>query len=235
MCPHVPFHMQAEKRRESLALQLNEKLLGRADIFPKSVIDSIMERIDEIMSEGGVDCKIVSQHMAFTILGTTLFGEAFLAWSKANFYEDLLMMIAKDASFWASYRVTPFWKQGFWRYQSLCTNLKYLTQDMVQQCRKNCKLFHHVDQNSKFETVKYGMKTASGIPSSGVVLQDKFSRRLDGHLNSKEDPCGNIMGMMFHGCIATAGLVSSILERLVTTPEIQDKVGFPLAVMVMQM
>ncbi|KAJ9179519.1 hypothetical protein P3X46_011299 [Hevea brasiliensis] len=214
---------QAEKRRESLALQLNEKLLGRANVIPKYVIDCVMERLDE-MSKGVVDCKMVSQHMAFTILGTTLFGDAFLAWSKANFYEELLMMIAKDASFWASYRVTPFWKQGFWRYQSLCTNLKYLTQDIVQQCRKNCKLFHHVDQNSNDETVKYGMKAASGMPTSGDVLQDKFSREIDGHHNLREEPCGNIMGMMFHGCIATAGLVTNILERLVTNPEIQDKI-----------
>ncbi|OAY53340.1 cytochrome P450 734A1 [Manihot esculenta] len=215
---------QAEKRRESLALQLNEKLLGRANVIPKYVTDCIMGRIDEIMSKGSIDCKMVSQHIAFTIMGTTLFGDAFLAWSKANFYEELLMMIAKDASFWASYRVTPFWKQGFWRYQSLCTNLKCLTQDIVQQCRKNCKLFHHMDQNPNDETVKYGTKAASSIRPHGVVLQDKFSRDLDGHLNSREEPCGNIMGMMFHGCIATAGLVTNILERLVTNPEIQDKI-----------
>ncbi|KAF2300855.1 hypothetical protein GH714_017840 [Hevea brasiliensis] len=218
-----PTQLLAEKRRESLALQLNEKLVGRANVIPKYVIDCIMERIEEIMGKGNVDCKMVSQHMAFTILGATLFGDAFLAWSKANFYEELLMMIAKDASFWASYRVTPFWKQGFWRYQSLCANLKCLTQDIVQQCRKNCKIFHHVDQNSNDETVKYGMKAASGIPPSGVVLQDKFSRELDGHLNSREEPCGNIMGMMFHGCLATAGLMTNILERLATNPEIQDK------------
>eukprot|EP00257_Ricinus_communis_P019690 XP_015578748.1 cytochrome P450 4X1 isoform X2 [Ricinus communis] len=216
---------QAQKRRESLALQLNEKLLPKAEIIPKHTIDCITQRIDEGMIKGGIDCKLISQHMAFTVLGTTLFGGEFLAWSKATSYEELLMEIAKDASFWASYRVTPIWEQGFWRYQSLCTKLKFLTQDILQQCRKNCKLFSRVDQNLNNEAVKYGMRAASSVPLSGVVMQDKFSQRdLDGHINAREEPCGNIMGMMFHGCIATASLLGNILDRLVTNPEIQDKI-----------
>lgn len=186
-----------------------------------------MKRVDEIMRKGSIDCKLVSQHMAFMILGTTLFGDAFLTWSKATFYEELLMTIAKDASFWASYRVTPFWKRGFWKYQSLCTKLKCLTQDIVQQCRKNYKLFCHMDESSHNETTKIEKKAASGVvPSSGVVMQDKiFSPDLGGHLNAKEEPCGNIMGVMFHGCIATAGLIGNILERFATDPDLQDKVA----------
>ncbi|KAL9407133.1 hypothetical protein Peur_004105 [Populus x canadensis] len=217
---------QAQKRRESLALELNGKMLGRANVIPKNVVDCIMERVDTIMSKGSVDCKSVSQHMAFTILGTTLFGDTFLAWSKATFYEELLMMIAKDASFWASYRVTPFWKRGFWRYQSLCTKLKCLTLDIVQQCGKNYGLFSLMDQNSHIGIEKVGIKAASGAPpSNGVEMQDKlFSPELDGHLNEREEPFGNIMGVMFHGCIATASLIGSILERLVTDAEIQDKI-----------
>ncbi|WCJ39200.1 hypothetical protein M5689_020208 [Euphorbia peplus] len=74
------------------------------------------------------------------VLGSTLFRDAFSAWSKANLYEELLMSIAKDASFWASYRVTPFWKREFWRYKSLCTKLKILTQDIVQQCGKSWQI-----------------------------------------------------------------------------------------------
>jgi hypothetical protein len=136
------------------------------------------------------------------------------------------MMIAKDASFWASYRVTPFWKLGFWRYQSLCTKLKCLTLDIVQQCGKNYGLFSHMDQNSHNGIEKVGIKAASGAPpSNGVEMQDKlFSQELDGHLNEREEPCVNIMGVMFHGCIATSSLIGSILERLVTDVEIQDKV-----------
>ncbi|XP_012068732.1 cytochrome P450 4X1 isoform X2 [Jatropha curcas] len=216
---------QAQKRRESLASQLNEKLRGRADIISKDVINCIMERLDEILGKGSVDCKLVSQHMAFTILGTTLFGDTFLAWSKATFYEELLMMIAKDASFWASYRVTPFWRHGFWTYQYLCTKLKYLTQDIIQQCRKNCKLFHHVDHSSNDETMKYGLKSASSMSPFGIVMPYKFfSREVDGHLIAKEEPYGNVTGMMFHGCITTASLIANILERLVADPEIQDKI-----------
>ncbi|XP_065867417.1 cytochrome P450 72A397-like [Euphorbia lathyris] len=215
---------QAQKRRDSLAFQLNKKLLGKAGVIPKCVVDHIMERIDNNMGKGSVDCKLISQHMAFTVLGSTLFGDAFLAWSKANLYEELLMSIAKDASFWASYRVAPFWKQGFWRYQSLCTKLKILTQDIVQQCGKSCRLFHYLDQNPNDEMLRCGMKAACGI-SPDVMMQDKiFSRELGGHVNPIEEPCGNIMGMMFHGSIATAGLMGNILDRLATNLELQDKI-----------
>ncbi|KAJ6414507.1 hypothetical protein OIU84_003497 [Salix udensis] len=154
---------QAQKGRESLAMELDDKLLGKANVISKNVVNCIMEGVDASMSIGSVDCKLISQHMAFTILGTSLFGDTFLAWSKATFYEELLMMIAKDASFWASYRFTPFWKRGFWR--------------------------------------SFG-----------------------GDINAREEPCGNIMGLMFHGCIATTSLIGSILERLVADAEIQDKI-----------
>ncbi|KAJ6702976.1 CYTOCHROME P450 28A5-RELATED [Salix viminalis] len=199
---------QAQKGRESLAMELDDKLLGKANVISKNVVNCIMEGVDASMSIGSVDCKLISQHMAFTILGTSLFGDTFLAWSKATFYEELLMMIAKDASFWASYRFTPFWKRGFWRYQSLCTDLKCLTLDIVQQCGKNHKLSCHMDRN-------YHIGTAN----------DKFfSQELGGDINAREEPCGNIMGLMFHGCIATTSLIGSILERLVADAEIQDKI-----------
>ncbi|GJN10849.1 hypothetical protein PR202_ga28982 [Eleusine coracana subsp. coracana] len=53
--------------------------------------------------------------MAFNIIGATLFGDAFFDWSDAAAYEELLMMVAKDGCFWASYAVPPFWKPGYRR------------------------------------------------------------------------------------------------------------------------
>ncbi|KAK3125865.1 hypothetical protein QOZ80_7BG0610690 [Eleusine coracana subsp. coracana] len=35
-------------------------------------------------------------------------------------YEELLMMVAKDGCFWASYAVPPFWKPGYRRSQGRC-------------------------------------------------------------------------------------------------------------------
>ncbi|KAF9686335.1 hypothetical protein SADUNF_Sadunf03G0148000 [Salix dunnii] len=198
---------QAQKGRESLAMELDDKLLGKANVISRNVVNCIMEGVDANMSIGSVDCKLISQHMAFTILGTSLFGDTFLAWSKATCYEELLMMIAKEASFWASYRFTPFWKWGFWRYQSLCTDLKCLTLDIVQQCG-NHKLSFHMDRNSQI----------------GTANDKSFSQELGGDINARGEPCGNIMGLMFHGCIATTSLIGSILERLVADAEIQDKI-----------
>uniref|UniRef100_A0A2P2KQM9 Uncharacterized protein MANES_11G008600 n=1 Tax=Rhizophora mucronata TaxID=61149 RepID=A0A2P2KQM9_RHIMU len=220
-CPYE----QAQKRRESLAFELNEKLLERPDVIPKIVFGCIRERIDELMHEGGIDITLVSQHMAFTILGTTLFGEAFLAWSKASFYEELLMMIAKDASFWASYRLTPFWKRGFWKYQSLCMKLKFLTQDIIQQCRRNYNLLRHKDDFSHNDIVKIGMKTSSLQAFSGAMTQDKLcSKELNGNLKFGEEPCGNFMGVMCHGCVATKNLIYNLLEWLAKDPEMQAKI-----------
>ncbi|THU57938.1 hypothetical protein C4D60_Mb03t08880 [Musa balbisiana] len=50
-----------------------------------------------------------------------------------------------------------------------------------------------------------------------------FQEEMEEYLISKEEPCGNILGLMFHGCLATASLISSILTRLVLHPELQEK------------
>lgn len=217
---------KVQKRRELLAAELNGYLLQRANVISTKVVDHVMEKLHAIMGKGTLDCKIVSQHMAFSIMGATLFGDAFLAWSKASVYEELLMMIAKDACFWASYGVTPFWKQGFWRYQRLCMKLKSLTQDGIEQCRQNYKLFSHMDKNSNSEISNPETKNAPEAPfSSGILMPDNLSsQECNGHVNAREEPCGNIMRVMFHGCLTTAGLIGNILARLATHPEIQDKI-----------
>lgn len=217
---------KVQGRRDSLARQLNGKLFERATVIPAKVVDCIMERIETLMAKGSIGCKVVSQHMAFTLLGATLFGDAFLAWSKAAIYEELLMIVAKDACFWASYNVTPFWKRGFWKYQHLCTKLKSLTQDIIQQCQNNCRLFCHMDESLHNEAANMGMVSTTGSPICfGVEMSDNFSlHELKGNLNLREEPCGNILGVMSHGCLTTAGLIGTLLERLVAHPEIQDKI-----------
>ncbi|PON78176.1 Cytochrome P450, E-class, group I [Parasponia andersonii] len=217
---------EVQKRRETLMAELSERLLKRANVIPGRIVECIMERIHGSMAKGSVDCKTVSQHMAFTILGTTLFGDAFLAWSKANVYEEILMMIAKDACFWASYNVTPFWKRGFWKYQRLCTKLKCLTQDIVQQCRKNYKLFHGMDHhfNERAHTGNHATYAGSSC-SDGVMPDNFFCQEFKNHFDEREEePSGNIMGMMFHGCLTTTGLINNILMRLVMHQEIQEKI-----------
>lgn len=131
---------KVRKGRKSLAMELNGKMLEKANLMADRVVDSVIERICDKIDDGTLDCGLFSQHMAFSILGATLFGDVFFAWSKANVYEELIITIAKDACFWASYSVPPFWKRGYWKYQNLCTKLKSLTQDLVQQCCPNYKL-----------------------------------------------------------------------------------------------
>lgn len=211
-----------KKRRETLSTELNGRLLGRGKVIPARVVNCLMEGIHDILGKGNISCKMISQHLAFSLLGATIFGDEFFAWSKATVYEELFMTIAKDACFWASYSVTPFWKHGFWRYQRQCEKLKCFTQDLIQQCQRNCKLISCMDHNFDNETAYKRMEAALGGPSSFDAL---VSQEPSGYLQAREEPCRNIMGVMFHGYLTTAGLVGNILARLATHQDIQEKVA----------
>lgn len=211
-----------KKRRVTLSTELNGRLLERGKVIPARVVDCLMERIHDILGKRNISCKMISQHMAFSLLGATIFGDEFFAWSKATVYEELFMTIAKDACFWASYSVTPFWKHGFWRYQRQCEKLKCFTQDLIQQCQRNCKLISGMDHNFDNETAYKRMEAALGGPSSFDAL---VSQEPSGYLQAREEPCRNIMGVMFHGYLTTAGLVGNILARLATHQDIQEKVA----------
>ncbi|XP_027341306.1 alpha-humulene 10-hydroxylase-like isoform X2 [Abrus precatorius] len=221
-----PSFEKVQTRRELLATELNERLVKIADMIPTKVADFLTDKIENMKTKGSIDSRLVSQHMAFTIMGSAFFGDGFLAWPKAAMYEELLMMIAKDACFWASYNVTPFWIRGFWRYQCLCKNLKCLTQDILQHCRKGCKLFGHMDQEVHNNSSNKEMKSAHGAQccSDDEFQNSYFFRDLNNHQGVKEESCGNIMRVMFHGCQTTAALIANVLTRLVMHPEIQDKV-----------
>ncbi|KAG9454809.1 hypothetical protein H6P81_007713 [Aristolochia fimbriata] len=212
---------KVQHKRESLALQLNGKLLERASAVSLRVVDCVVARMDSIMAKGLLDCRSFSQHMSFSILGATLFGESFLSWSNAITYEELLMMIAKDACFWASYNVPPVWKRGFWRYRHLCKKLKSLTQEIIQQCKQTYNPLGEMSKTFKDTTAWNAGGTFS---PNDKVLNDSLLEALNNQLDHREELCGSIMGVMFHGCLTTAGLIGSILARLVMHPEIQDKI-----------
>ncbi|KAI8546058.1 hypothetical protein RHMOL_Rhmol07G0086600 [Rhododendron molle] len=216
---------EVQERRELLATELNGKMLERGNVMPTKVVDFVMERIQDLKVKGSLDCKTVSDHLAFTLLGATLFGDPFLAWSKATVYEDLLKMVAKDACFWASYIIIPFWKQGFWRYQYLCTRLKSLTQDILQYCKQNNKLFCQMDQTPHDQTRNGGGEASSDASHSpNTLMPDNLLLRvLDGHHNAGE-PCGTKMSVMFHGYLTTAGLIANIIARLAANPELQETI-----------
>ncbi|KAB1226673.1 hypothetical protein CJ030_MR1G008478 [Morella rubra] len=112
-----------------------------------------------------------------------------------------------------------FLETGILEYQRLCTKLKILTQDIVQQCQKNYKLFCHMDENFPNETPNTRMDSASGAPScSCLEMPDNLLlHKFNGHLNAREEPFGNIMGLMFHGCLTTAGLIGHAAPHFVFT------------------
>jgi len=104
---------QVQKRRISLERQLNWKLLERVHSISLKVVDCVNQWADVGPSGLELDCKSASQHMAFSVLGATLFGDGFLVWPAAREFEEQLMMIAKEACFWATYSVLPLWNKGF--------------------------------------------------------------------------------------------------------------------------
>lgn len=222
----APSYEKVQKRRELLATELNERLMKTADLNTLKVADFIIDQIENIRVSGSISCGLVSQHMAFTLMGATFLGDSFLAWPKAAIYEELLMTIAKDTCFWASYNVTPFWKRGFWRYQHLCKKLRCLTQDILQHRRKSCKILGHIDQNVCSESSNPEMKSADATQcrSNDGFQNCHFFCDLNDQQNSKDEPCGNIMRVMLHGCQTTAALIANVLTNLVMHMEIQDKV-----------
>lgn len=207
---------------------MNRRLAVDANKITLKVVQCVMGRVDTIMAKGILDCVSVSRQLAFYILGSTLFGDAFLDWPNASIYEELLMTIAKDGCFWASYTVPPFWSRGYWNYQKLCKRLKQLTKDVIQHCVDKYDLLNQIDYSSYKENEdreKEVRLSASGLLGN-ITSGSKFQEEMEEYLVSKEEPCGNILSLMFHGCLATASLISNILTRLVVHPELQEKVCF---------
>lgn len=187
-----------------------------------------MKKIDAFMAEGPVDCEEISQCVAFSIIGSTLFGHSFLTWSNADTYQEVLMRVAEDAGFWASYNIPPIWKRGFWRYWRLCTRLKSLTRDVLVHCGRSCTSVEKTGQTSHSRTS--WMETAENVTFQGSDIFEKgmLLGDLSMHLISEDEPYGNIMGMMFHGYLKIAGLINNILLKLFQNPEMQEKViSFP--------
>ncbi|XP_034582396.1 uncharacterized protein [Setaria viridis] len=214
---------KVKSTRESLKIFLNEKLtigVGRSSF---KVIDAVMDRIDSIMSKDFLDCRSFSQHMSFNIIGGTLFGDAFFNWSDAVTYEELLMMVAKDGCFWASYAVCPFWKPSYRRYRTLCAKLKTLTEGIIRKSRDQNSSLHHFDQRSylKSEGMIKGLnRGVLGEMMAGHCLHGAA----EGSLSSEEEICGNIIGLMLHGISASANLIGNILTRFILFPKLQDQI-----------
>ncbi|KAL6657079.1 hypothetical protein ACP70R_004859 [Stipagrostis hirtigluma subsp. patula] len=213
---------KAKCGRESLNVFLNEKLTSGAGRSSLKIIDVALDRNEPIMSKNFQDGRSFSQHMAFNIIGATLFGDAFFSWSDAAAYEELLMMVAKDGCFWASYAVPPFWKPGYKRYRALCDKLKILTQGIIRKSRYQNNTLCHVDQRSYQKSERMIQD-----PNRGVVDGLMSSRCFEGAdemlLSSEEEICGNIMGLMLHGISTSANLIGNILTRLALCPKLQDQ------------
>ncbi|CAN6176422.1 unnamed protein product [Urochloa humidicola] len=210
---------KVKSTRESLKIFLNEKLaigVGRSSF---KVIDAVMDRIDfdSITSKDFLDSRSFSQHMAFNIIGATLFGDAFFNWSDAVTYEELLMMVAKDGCFWASYAVCPFWKPSYRRYRTLCAKLKILTEGIIRKSRGQTS-----DQRSYLKSEGMTKDPNRGVLGE-MVAGHCFHVAAEGPLSSEEEICGNITGLMLHGISASANLIGNILTRLILFPKLQDQ------------
>ncbi|ONK67480.1 uncharacterized protein A4U43_C05F490 [Asparagus officinalis] len=217
---------KVQEGRNYLTTFMNERLLERVNTVPLKVVECVLGRVESAMSKGILDCRSLSQHVSFYILGAALFEEAFFNWSDATLYEELLLMISKDACYWASYKIPPFWRRKYWTYQFLCTKLRCLTQDIIQQCRYNSTITQ-ISQSSYEEVKSIGKLSGNGGATLfGNLLSGNSSLNEGGkgHLVSTGEPFGDILGMMFHGCSTITNLLCSILTRLVLHPELQLKI-----------
>ncbi|KAG8079532.1 hypothetical protein GUJ93_ZPchr0007g4073 [Zizania palustris] len=221
---------KVKSRRESLKLFLNEKLSICASGNSFKIIQVVLDRIDSIMDRDFLDCRSFSQHMAFNTVGSALFGDAFFDWSDAAAYEELMMMIAKDACFWASYAIPPFWKPSYRRYRALCAQLKILTQGIVTKSRDQNGVLSHIDLSSCQISERMIKDPCRGVS----LLDDMISGRClrgatEGPFSSDEEICGNIMGLMLHGISTCANLIGNILTRLALYPNLQCQLHAEIA------
>ncbi|CAM0907046.1 unnamed protein product [Alopecurus aequalis] len=215
---------KVKNSRESLEVFLNEKLNVGASGGSFKIIEAVLDRVDSTMEKDSLDCRCFSQHMAFNIIGAALFGEVFFDWSDAAAYEELLMAVAKDGCFWASYAVPPFWKSGYRKYRNLCAKLKILTEGIIRKSLDRNSLLSRNDLRSckKSEgVVKDPVRCTSLL--DGIISGRCLHGPVEGPLSSEEEICGNIVGLMLHGISASANLVSSILARLVLYPDLKDQ------------
>ncbi|CAD6216893.1 unnamed protein product [Miscanthus lutarioriparius] len=201
----VSLFQKVKSTRDSLKIFLNEKLTVGADQSSFKIIDAVLNRVNTIMSKDFMDTRSFSQHMAFNIIGATLLGDAFFDWSDAAAYEELLMLVAKDGCFWASYAIPPFWRPSYRRYRTLCAKLKILTESVIRKSRQNSSL-NHFDQRSC-------LKSEGTDPNTHVLDNIMASHCLHGAaggpLNSEEEIFGNIIGFD--------------VAWLVLFPELQDQ------------
>ncbi|KAM0866014.1 hypothetical protein ACQ4PT_042898 [Festuca glaucescens] len=215
---------KVKSSRGLLEVFLNEKLNIGASGSSFKIIEAILDRVDSTTDKDSPDCRYFSQHMAFNIIGAALFGEVFFDWSDAAAYEELLMIVAKDSCFWASYAVPPFWKPGYRKYRSLCAKLKILTEGIIRKSIEQSSLLGHNDLRfcKKSEGV---VKDPVGCTSllDGIISGRCLYGAVEGSLSSEEEICGNVVGLMLHGISASANLIGSILTRLVLYPKLKDQ------------
>uniref|UniRef100_A0A0E0LP14 Cytochrome P450 n=1 Tax=Oryza punctata TaxID=4537 RepID=A0A0E0LP14_ORYPU len=206
---------KVKSRRESLKSFLDEKLSVGASGSSFKIIQIILDRIDSITARDFLDCRSFSQHMAFNVVGSALFGDAFFDWSDASAYEELMMTVAKDACFWASYAVSPFWKPDYRRYRTLCAQLKILTQGIVAKSRNQNGVLSLIDMSSCQRSERGIKDPCRGVSLlDGVISSRCLNEAAEGALSSEEEICGNIIGLMLHGISTCANLIGNILTRL---------------------
>ncbi|KAH0468769.1 hypothetical protein IEQ34_002001 [Dendrobium chrysotoxum] len=202
---------KARRTRESLAVYMNKNVLERLNQVPGKVVEHVLERFVSIVAKDVPDRRQVSEHMASYILGASMFGDAFLNWTNASLYEELLVTVAKEACFWDSYRIPPFWSRRYRRYHFLCTRLKELNKDIIDESMKSRNVAGKEDGTTVFiDAMMFG----------GSLFHGKTKK----HHFSEEEQCDNILGLIFHGFLTTASLINSILTRLALHPELQENI-----------
>ncbi|XP_020590109.1 cytochrome P450 734A5-like isoform X2 [Phalaenopsis equestris] len=222
---------KVQRIRESLEAYMNENLLERMNQVPGKVVECISERFDSIITKDVCDSRRVSQHIAYYILGSSMFGDAFMNWSNAPLYEELLVTVAKEACYWASYRIPPFWSRRYWKYYFTCKRLKELNENIIDKSLRNRNVATKCNWNL-CEVSVFGRERVDGAAcfmDAMMLGGSLFNGKTEKHNFSKEEECGNILGLMFHGYLTTASLINNILTRLSLCPELQENIYCEIA------
>lgn len=141
-----------------------------------------------------LDCIAFSRLVAFAALGTALYGDEYMASPVGREFEEVIVDVTEELPTWMPYNVPPLWNAKFNAFRTKCQRLRALARQLVAHGKQR------------------------GLGSEGdddELADDDFFGSLLGFES---------LGIMSHGSLNTAGVLSGVLVQLAHHPHIQAKV-----------
>ena len=187
--------MQGLQSRLSLEKEVNGKFLGEAHRASVKVAESVTQWAKPAKE---LDCIAFSRLVAFAALGTALYGDEYMTSPVGREFEEVIVDVTEELPTWMPYNVPPLWNAKFNAFRTKCQRLRALARQLVA----------------------HGKQPGLGSEGDDELADDFFGSLLG--FESRSEPRAS--GIMSHGSLNTAGVLSGVLVQLAHHPHIQAKV-----------